>query len=76
LRGEFEAGAEIVALKVGKLREQILVGIAGGKVLQERLNGIPQMAHGGFTVANLGINRDAGKQRIHGATFKVSHAFL
>ena len=64
---KLEAGKNVLTLQVMKLRQQVLHRIAAGQVFQNGLHRIPQAANDRFPVANLGIDGDARKQRIHAA---------
>lgn len=56
---ELKAGKQILAFQVGKLRQDIFKGIAGGQVFEDGLDRIPEPADAGLAVANLGVDGDA-----------------
>jgi hypothetical protein len=66
LRGKFQTRSQIVALKIGKFGQEILEGVASREVFQQRLDGIPQVPDGGFAVADVGVDRDTGKEWAYG----------
>jgi hypothetical protein len=59
LTGKLKAGEDIIPLKIGKLGEHMLHGIAPRQIFEDTLDGIPQATDTGLTMTHSRINRDA-----------------